>query len=234
MNDKKNDVMTKSKNVLTMFVLAVLLSTTSYGQKILCIGDSNAARAHGWPSSLQEVMPDAIVVNKSISGNTIGFDNLGRESLNTLKNINRYLIETTGELAGSIPDIVIIGLGTNDCKAVYVGKHDLVVKNMNSLIDSIQDYYATGDNQPNIVLMTPPPMTSDSLLITKYKGGNGRIEKLVTSYRNIASEHSFGYIDLYDPLKEIFPYMTDDGVHLIPEAQIIVARYIKGYLNRKY
>jgi lysophospholipase L1-like esterase len=179
-------------------------------------------------------MPAALVVNKSISGNTIGFDNLGRESLNTLKNINRYLTETTGELAGNIPDIVIIGLGTNDCKSVFAGKHDIVIKNMNSLIDSIQDYYATGDKQPDIVLMTPPPMTSDSLLIAKYKGGNGRIEKLVTAYRKIASSRRLGYIDLYNPLKQIFPYMTNDGVHLIPEAQIIVARYIKGYLDRKY
>ena len=211
-----------------------LLSTSIYAQKILCIGDSNATGPNGWPASLQKVMPVAGIVDKSISGNAVGFDNLGKESLNTLKNINRYLIETTGELAGSIPDIIIISLGTNDCKAVFAGKHNEIINNMNALVDSIQNYYASGDKQPNIVLMTPPPMSGDSLLLDKYKGGNSRIEKLVTGYHEIASERRLGYIDLYDPLKQIFPYMTNDGVHLIPEAQIIVARYIKGYLDRKY
>ncbi|HRQ29860.1 MAG TPA: prolyl oligopeptidase family serine peptidase, partial [Saprospiraceae bacterium] len=49
---------------------------------ILTIGDSNGASEYGWPVQLKKLMPFSNIINVSIAGNTIGFDNLGQEKLN--------------------------------------------------------------------------------------------------------------------------------------------------------
>ena len=64
---------------------------------ILTIGDSNGTFDYSWPQQLKKLLPFSTIINKSVSGNTIGFDNLGRMELNTLKNINRYLDEAFKE-----------------------------------------------------------------------------------------------------------------------------------------
>ena len=61
------------------------------GRCILTIGDSNGASGEGWVTQLARLRKDDQIINTCISGNTIGFDNLGSESLNTLKNIGTYI-----------------------------------------------------------------------------------------------------------------------------------------------
>jgi len=66
---------------------------------ILTIGDfPTGTFEYSWPQQLKKLLSQSVVINKSISGNTIGFDNLGRDELNTLRNINRYLEEASNEL----------------------------------------------------------------------------------------------------------------------------------------
>ena len=86
---------------------------------LLTIGDSNGAAKDGWVNKLREIRSQDVIFNVSVSGNTIGFDNNGYEQLNTLKNIDRYLSETTDHTGGKPIDVILIGLGTNDCKAGF-------------------------------------------------------------------------------------------------------------------
>ncbi|MGB3004957.1 MAG: hypothetical protein WBC06_00490, partial [Chitinophagaceae bacterium] len=58
---------------------------------ILTIGDSNGAFDYGWPEQMKKLLPFSTIINKSIAGNTIGFDNLDQPKLNTLTNLNQYL-----------------------------------------------------------------------------------------------------------------------------------------------
>jgi lysophospholipase L1-like esterase len=83
----------------------------------LAIGDSHGAVETGWVNQLQKLRPADSIMNVAVSGNTIGFDNLGRESLNELKNIQNQLL-IANEYPHSI-DYFIVMLGTNDCKAVF-------------------------------------------------------------------------------------------------------------------
>jgi hypothetical protein len=59
--------------------------------KIFTLGDSNGALPFGWVNQLKKIRPDDTIFDISISGNTIGFNNNGRASLNTLSNIGREL-----------------------------------------------------------------------------------------------------------------------------------------------
>lgn len=62
-------------------------------KSILILGDSNGAFEYGWVNQLKKLRPADRIENTSIAGNTIGFNNLNRKSLNTLGNIDLYLEE---------------------------------------------------------------------------------------------------------------------------------------------
>ena len=112
---------------------------------ILAIGDSNGASDHGWVVQLQKFLPEDSIVNYSIPGNTIGFDNLEQERLNTLKNIDQFLLNTPGSIAF---DKVVILLGTNDCKAVFQKRQHEVKENMQLLIKRLHAHPKTVNAAP--------------------------------------------------------------------------------------
>jgi lysophospholipase L1-like esterase len=98
--------------------------------KILTIGDSNGAFEGSWVEKLKQAHDGYLIYNTSVSGNTIGFNNNNKTSLNTLLNVDRYLDEADDYLDGL--DDIIIMLGTNDCKAVFADSLKMVLKGWNS------------------------------------------------------------------------------------------------------
>lgn len=193
--------------------------------KVLVIGDSNGAAENGWPVILGKLLPGAIICNASLSGNTIGFDNLDREELNTLKNIDRYIDEAVATaFPGILPGTVIIALGTNDTKRIFIDRQKEVAGNMSLLIERIRA------RLPGVMLyiISPPPMDEAKLNVEKYGGGDARVSRLVKQFRVIAKTGNTGFIDIYSLLKPGFSESTADGVHLNEKAQYLTARYIAG------
>ena len=158
-----------------LIFIAILISVTlihagpARTQTLLTIGDSNGASAHGWVVQLQNSMPDARIINRSFSGNTIGFDNNGQAKLNTLRNIDNYITTAINEAKPQSIDKILICLGTNDCKAVYADSQAQVPLNMRKLITVIRE--RLNGNTPAIIIISPPPYGPDSILPDKYKGG---------------------------------------------------------------
>lgn len=126
-----------------MFCFAFVFSASAQKKlTILTIGDSNGTFEYSWPQQLKKSLPNSTVINKSISGNTIGFDNLDRAELNTVKNINRYLEEVFKEIGSPKNfDYVFINLGTNDTKRIFVDRQKEVPENMSLLIRLIRQYF---------------------------------------------------------------------------------------------
>lgn len=220
-----------------LFKLAVLclvigiFSCKSKGEprEILAIGDSNGASEHGWVKQLQTMMPRDSIYNVSIPGNTIGFDNLGREDLNTLKNLDTYLgnaIDKSGDL-----DYVLILLGTNDSKAVFKDRKQEIHKNLRKLITRIHDFDYKGNKAPEVILISPPPYGPDEILAAKYQGGNNRVIELVKSYEKIARELNCEFVNVYEELGNSFMKYSPDGVHLEAEGQRIIAKKIRKRLE---
>ena len=236
------------KNLLLLLLLSLLIPviaftkskplTTHQTQKklnILTIGDSNGTFAYSWPVQIKNLLPDATLINKSISGNTIGFDNLNQVKLNTLKNIDRYLEEAYKELgAGKKFDFVIMVLGTNDTKKVFENRQKEVPENMVLLIHEIKDYITTHNMAlPKICIITPSPMDEEKVDKAKYGGGDARIQKNNIEFKKIAKDNKIDFLDTYSLLKPGFSEMTLDGIHMVEKAQLKVATVIVNYIKSK-
>jgi len=236
------------RNLSKLLLLSILIPVVTFANSkpvnpeqtqkkinILTIGDSNGTFAYSWPVQIKNLLPDAMLINKSISGNTIGFDNLDQEKLNTLKNIDRYLDEAFKELGeGKKFDFVIMVLGTNDTKKVFENRQKEVPENMVLLIHKIKDYI-TSHNMilPRICIVTPSPMDEEKADKVKYGGGDGRIQKNNIEFKRIAKENKIDFLDTYSLLKPGISEKTLDGVHLVEKAQIQVGTEIVKYIKSK-
>ncbi len=200
---------------------------------VLTIGDSNGAFDFGWPGQLGKLMPYATIINKSIAGNTIGFDNLNQSKLNTLTNINQYLNDAFYQLSGKELDYIFIGLGTNDTKTIFKKRQKEVAANMTALLTKIKNYLDEHHKKtPKIYIISPSPVDEQKVDMVKYGGSDLRILKNNKVFQKIAVENRVGFLDSYNLLKENFSQKTSDGIHLIEKAQFDLATIILSYINK--
>ncbi|WP_158871213.1 SGNH/GDSL hydrolase family protein [Maribellus comscasis] len=199
--------------------------------KILAIGDSNGEFDFGWVAQLQKIRLSDRIVNTAISGNTTGFDNLNRKELNTLRNVNSYLNKGDTELAGM--DVILIMLGTNDCKAIFADSLKQVPLNMERLILKIKQHGVYRQYQPQIFIVSPPPFGPPEMLIAKYKGGAKRIKYLQKKFKKTARKENCIFIDIYSEIKDTFKNITSDGIHLTPEGQRQIAEIINLKVDKQ-
>jgi len=202
---------------------------------ILTISDSNGTFEYSWPQQLKKLLPYSTVVNRSISGNTIGFDNLDRIELNTLKNINRYLDEAYAEIGeGQKFDYILINLGTNDTKCIFEKRQKEVPENMKTLIEMTRQYMTDQKkDSPEIYIVSTSPMAEEEVNAEKYGGGDSRIQKNNQLFKKLAVKMNINFIDSYSVLKPGFSEKTVDGVHLIDKGQYQLASVIADWINSK-
>lgn len=200
---------------------------------IFTIGDSNGAFDFGWPQQMAKLLPYSTLINKSISGNTIGFDNLDQPRLNTLTNINFYLDSAYSKLpANADLDYIIINIGTNDTKTIFKDRKKEVVANMTALLQKINAYLKDHNKkQPHICIISPSPMDETKTDQVKYGGGDLRIQKNNKLFKKIAAANGVDFLNTYDLLKNNFSAKTTDGIHLNEKAQFELATYILSYIN---
>lgn len=215
-------------SILFLLIPLLLGYSSKKGERILVLGDSNGAAPNGWVAQLQMMRPQDTFCNLSIHGNTIGFNNGGRDTLNTLKNIESYLNRAEKEL-GSIDRILIL-LGSNDCKAMFDSLQTLVPDHFDRLLTSIELHYV--NSCPPILYIAPSPMAADSLLEAKYYGGSQRLSCLVPKLQNVAERHNASFVHLHDSLLPHYPQLHVDGIHLNDAGYIRSAQVINQFLNR--
>lgn len=203
-------------------------------RKVLCIGDSNGAAENGWPQQLSKCMPYSSLINISVSGNTIGFNNLGQPRLNTLANINRYL-DSAYTVAGGNIDLLLIGLGTNDTKSIFRDKQDSVPANLNALLIAIKTY-CTGKKlkTPRICVISPPPADHTKADPVKYGGAEERIVANNLHFKKICTALQVDYLDIHTPLLPDLETRTTDGIHLTETAQYYVATRLIHYIKKQF
>ncbi len=207
-----------------ILIFCILTSTLLFSKNIVVIGDSHGALSQGWVHHLSEINKDYSIFNLSISGNTIGFHNNGQDTLNTLHNIESYVERAKSRFTRI--DVVIILLGTNDCKAVFASRTNEVENNLNSLLLKINQYFMC-KKTPEFIYVSPPPMADDVFLAEKYIGGNGRLKKLLKVIKQQTKANHFEYIDIFHPLWKLRNTLTADGVHYKPEGYKMIAEIIQ-------
>jgi len=221
------DIFSIHKSVKLFFFGLLLTCNLTFSQNskhLLVLGDSNGALNYGWVSQLQKMLPDDIIFNTSVSGNTIGFDNLEKTELNTLKNLNKYLQSAQDSLG--MLDFVLIMLGTNDVKSIFKDRQDEVIPNMEKLILQINNFDFKHEDKPKIIIMSPPPYGSNNILEEKYKGGAKRVKRLAKNLKILAKDYNCGFVNVYKALKPVFNTYSKDGVHLDETGQKAIASLV--------
>ncbi|MGE0016552.1 MAG: SGNH/GDSL hydrolase family protein [Bacteroides sp.] len=211
-------------------VLFLLFCSFSFheGNRILVLGDSNGAAPQGWVMQLKKLRPEDTFCNLAIYGNTIGFDNLKNDTLNTLKNIDSYLFRAVQQMGGI--DQVLIWLGSNDCKADFSSLQAEVPNNLDKLLRRIK--LSIYSSEAEVIFIAPPPMAADSLLETKYHGGKERLDRLVPHLEKIVRKHRCFFLNIHDSLATDYLRLNSDGIHLNEEGSLKAASIINQYLNK--
>lgn len=216
-----------------LFLISILLFCPLEHQaqeKILVLGDSNGASKVGWVVQLQRMYPEKVFINTSISGNTIGYNNLGRKQLNTLHNLPLHLEKIRSE-HGRL-NYVLILLGTNDCKAVFQDSLAFTIENMDKLVQEI-GMQARDLGRPEIVIISLPPYGSNEILKAKYHNGDSCVQQLMPEFQRIAKKHQAMYLDIYSKMKPKMKALSTDGVHFKEKGYKRIAKQIARQLWAK-
>ena len=154
---------------------------------ILTLGDSNGALNYGWLQQLKNETPYTNIINISRSGKTIGFDNNNDTTLNQLKTLSYDLTKANQQIRSLRFDFIVIGLGTNDAKALFDKHQKEVPANLELLINRIKNSKYLSINSAKIVIISPTPYGKEPQLQQKYSGGLKQVEKMNQTLKKIAS-----------------------------------------------
>ncbi len=201
---------------------------------ILTIGDSNGITNGGWPAALAAELKQDRILNRSIGGLTIGFDNCGNPDWNALRNIHGYLRWAFTQSNQQPIDEILICLGTNDSKACFEDQKHKVTPNLIELIQKIRNFDNAGNVSPHVTIITPPPYAPDSLNLKKALGGDLRVRMLKTQFRDAALQTGCAYVDIHSIIEPVFHDVAMDHVHLTQKGHAMVAAAITEVLNDWY
>jgi len=162
---------------------------------IICFGDSNthgycadpADNADGgirfneqerWTRLLQQRLgEDYLVIEEGLSGRTTCFDDPIHEGLNGLNYIYPCL------KSHEFVDLLIIMLGTNDCKDRFYASAACIGIGMARLVKKALTTECWGPNRPNVLVIAPPPI-GEGMLHSDVAATMG--EKCVDKSRELA------------------------------------------------
>lgn len=210
-----------------LLLLTLLLTTCTQSLKkrnVLVIGDSNGAAPDGWVAQLQNIRGGGPLVNTSLSGNTLGFNDGGFER-NTLENLSPYLRRGYAEMGGI--DEIIIGLGTNDCKQKFGDRHGEIITHLETLLTRTAAFFTErGQDMPRIVLLTPPPTGTDAAVSEEFQGVKECTADYSAELRALASREGYCLVDLQqNPGDEVLQH-SRDGIHFNAQGYKLLARRV--------
>ena len=200
---------------------------------ILCYGDSNTYGlspewVHGqfgrhdysvrWPGRLQALLgPEYRVIEEGLSGRTTVFE----DYVTPYRNGADYLrpcLETHAPL-----DLVIIMLGTNDCRNQFGVSPGEIAMGLGRLIQMVKDPTVyMGMPVPKVLVAVPVPVGEAALKLPDGITTMESIEKsraLAERYRRTADMYGCDYIDL----GQVASTTDFEGIHLDAAAHAAVA-----------
>ncbi len=213
--------------IITICMCACTTKKTS--RNIIALGDSNGAFSNGWVMKIDSILVNDTVKNYSKGGRTIGFDNLGRTELNELKVMESQLKDADSTLKSI--DIVILSLGTNDCKACFDSLQSEVPGNMKKVIDYVKKFPYSNGRVPRIIWLMPSQVAPDSMLIAKYTGISRRLDNLIPKMIEVANKEGIEYLELRPITTPDFNEITKDGIHFKDEGYNRLGKAIAEKIN---
>lgn len=210
-------------------------------KSILCYGDSNTFGSNPaglpvrhpysvrWPGRLQALLGEEfLVIEEGMGGRTTVWDDPlepGRRGLDFLL----VALQSHRPL-----DLVILSLGTNDCKTIFHASPRAITRGMQCLMDTVRRFsYGPGVQVPEILIISPihmGPKVADSVFGVFDEESARKAEQLAPLYEQLARQYRCGFLD---GAKYGFPgpdqlHMTAEGHKALAEA---VAGKVKGMLG---
>ncbi|MCQ2451955.1 MAG: SGNH/GDSL hydrolase family protein [Oscillospiraceae bacterium] len=202
-------------------------------KNILCYGDSNTYGlspewVHGqfgrhdintrWTGRLQKQLgEDYRIIEEGLCGRTTAFS----DPTSAYRNGLPYLqpcIESHSPL-----DLIIIMLGTNDCKGLHSASPADIAMGLGRLIQVAKNpALYMGTPVPKVLVAVPVPIGEGAMTLPDGITDMAMIEKsraLAARYKNTAAMYGCDYIDL----GEVAATTPDEGVHLDAAAHAAVA-----------
>lgn len=206
---------------------------------ILCFGDSNTfgtnpkggrhERQVRWPGRLAQLLGDGYyVIEEGMGGRTTVWDDplepnrCGIQFLPVALQSHKPL------------DLVVICLGTNDCKAHFQASPRVIAKGAERLVKTIQGYdYGAGAPVPKILLISPihigedvehsPYASFDSVSPAKSKA-------LAPLYKEVADQYGCLYLDA----SKVAEPSSLDQLHMDKENHGKLAEAVKCVVERYF
>ena len=210
-------------------------------KRILCFGDSltwgsdpdkrvRFTEDSRWPMVLQDILgTNYAVIEEGQNGRTIATDDPAEGEKNGLKYIEPCL-------ESHIPlDLVIIMLGSNDCKKKFSYSALDIAGEMEIFLEKVLafNYFRCG-NHMKILLISPPHLNEavkDSWLGEAFDYDTaGRISmELAPRYRELADKHGCDFLDAAEYVRA----SDTDGCHMDAENQRTLGRVIAEHITEK-
>ena len=136
----------------------------------------------------------------ALCGHAINNENQWLDGRNAIDTIEQ-------DLAGyNNLDLIILQLGTNDCKEIYNLTPKLIIEDLSNLIQKIQNIC-----DADIMIISPAKIMENNPHTKKYyKGGSIKSRVLNTRYEKLANELGLYFVSGFDA------EVGEDGEHLSP------------------
>lgn len=205
-------------------------------KQILCFGDSNTfgtnpaggrhERNIRWPGRLQTLLgPDYYVIEEGMGGRNIMWD----DPLEPMRNGLAYLPVS---LQSHQPlDLVIVSLGTNDCKNFFPATPRVIAAGLERLCDAIERFpYRAGAPIPKILIIAPIQIGADiehSTFVPFDRSSYEKSLQLGGCFEAVAKRHGHLFLDASNvaapsPLDQL--HMDADGHAALAEAVAVQVR----------
>lgn len=188
---------------------------------VLCYGDSNTygrdavtkgrlERNIRWPGVLQQLLGEEYyVIEEGLNGRTTVWDDPVRG--HNKRNGSLYLLPCLE--SHSPVDMVILMLGTNDCKTRYCVTPYDIGQSLGYLVEIIQKSNCGRNGSPSILILAPPPLGKLTEYAETFSGGVEKSRGLVKHYKSIAEQYGCSFFDT----STVIHSSTLDGLHIDPE-----------------
>ena len=185
-------------------------------RNVLCYGDSNTwgfdpatkqrfGHEVRWPGVLQHELGDGWrVIEEGLNGRTTAWTDPIVEYRN-----GKHLLMPTLDSHKPL-DLVIVMLGTNDCKLKFSAPSCEIAKGMSALVEIAQKS-GTGvaEGPPEVLIVSPPLIANLTEFAEIFEGAEKKSERLPEFYRAVAAERKCHFFEAGSVIRT----SPLDGVH---------------------
>jgi len=215
------------------------MNTNQKAKRVLCYGDSNTwgwipmgmgkkrfSVNERWPGYLQNLLGNKYeVIEEGLGGRTCNTEDNRPEYPE--RNGNRSIpmvLETHLPL-----DLVIVMLGTTECKESMNLSSTEITNGLKKLIQSIQNFKVLKTtNKPKILILAPIIIDEETDFASMaFKNGRAKSIKIVEKYKILANELGTDFLDI----NEFIKVDSVDGIHFGKTEHGILAKAIYDYLG---